>query len=87
MSFCSTSSCLAPALGVTKVIIVKNTILVTLVVVLKSDLKPGQQSVTQYITMMVMILVTPKAGAEHKLLFNKPASVKDMILVTLCSAT
>ncbi len=80
-------SCLAPALGVTKFIFVKNTILVTLVVVLKSDLKPGQQSVTQSITLKVMLLVTAKAGAKHELLFNKPASVKDMILVTLCSAT
>jgi hypothetical protein len=25
--------------------------------------------------MTVMILVTPKAGAEHELLFNQPASV------------
>jgi hypothetical protein len=30
--------------------------------------------VTQYITMMVMNLVKPKAGAKHELLFNKPAS-------------
>ncbi len=29
----------------------------------------GQQSVTQYITMFVMILVTPKAGAKQELLF------------------
>jgi hypothetical protein len=41
-----------------------------------------------------MNLVTPKAGAKHELLFNKPASsvtkftsVSDIILITLCCAT
>ncbi len=29
----------------------------------------GQQSVTQYITMMIMILVTSKTGAKHELEF------------------
>jgi len=30
--------------------------------------------VTQYIIMIVMILVTPKVKAKHELLFNKLAS-------------
>ncbi len=33
-----------------------------------------QQSVTQYTIKIVTFLVTPKAGAEQGLLFNKPAS-------------
>ncbi len=33
----------------------------------------GQQSVTQYTIKIAMFLVTPKAGAKHELLFNKPA--------------
>ncbi len=33
-----------------------------------------QLSVTQYITMIVRILVTPKAGAKHEVLFNLLAS-------------
>jgi hypothetical protein len=30
--------------------------------------------VTQFVTLIVMNLVTPKAAARHQLLFNKPAS-------------
>jgi hypothetical protein len=30
--------------------------------------------VTQYASMIVNILVTPKAAAKHEILFNKPAS-------------
>ncbi len=29
---------------------------------------------TKIISVTIMILVTPKAGAKHELLFNKPAS-------------
>jgi hypothetical protein len=32
----------------------------------------AQQSVTEFITMAVMKLVTPKAAFKHELLFNKP---------------
>ncbi len=35
----------------------------------------GQQSVTQYIAMIAMILVTLKAAAKNKLLYDKQASV------------
>jgi hypothetical protein len=34
----------------------------------------AQQSVTKFIAMIVINLVTPKAGAKHELLFNKLAS-------------
>ncbi len=34
----------------------------------------AQQSVTQIISLAMMILVTPKAGAKQELLLNKPAS-------------
>jgi hypothetical protein len=37
--------------------------------------KVAQQSVTRFIGMNLMNFVTPKVGAEHELLFNKPASV------------
>jgi hypothetical protein len=33
--------------------------------------------VTQYITMIVMLLPTPKVGAKHELALNKPAYVLD----------
>jgi hypothetical protein len=33
----------------------------------------AQQSVTKTISVTIMNLVTPKAGAKHELLFNKPA--------------
>jgi hypothetical protein len=33
-----------------------------------------QQSVTKFLAIIVMILVTPKAAAKEELLFNKPAS-------------
>ncbi len=39
-----------------------------------SRTQAGRQSVTQYITKIVIILVTPKAAAKHEILFNKPAS-------------
>jgi hypothetical protein len=35
----------------------------------------AQQSVTTFITITAMALVTPKAAAKHELFFNKPASV------------
>jgi hypothetical protein len=35
----------------------------------------AQQSVTEYIAMIVVNLVTPKAGAKLELSFNKLASV------------
>jgi hypothetical protein len=41
---------------------------------LKSDIQ-NEQSVTKIIIMTVIILVTPKAEAKHKLLFNKLTSV------------
>ncbi len=34
----------------------------------------SQQSVTKIMSVTIMYLVTPKAGAKHELLFNKPAS-------------
>jgi hypothetical protein len=34
----------------------------------------AQQSVTKIMSLTIMNLVTPKAGAKHELLFNKPAS-------------
>ncbi len=34
----------------------------------------AQQSVTKIITLAVVNLVTPKAGAKHELLFNEPAT-------------
>jgi hypothetical protein len=37
----------------------------------QSQTLAGQQSVMECITMIVMILVTPKAAAKHELLFNK----------------
>jgi hypothetical protein len=33
-----------------------------------------QQSVTKLIPVTMVTLVTPKAGAKHELLFNKPTS-------------
>ncbi len=35
----------------------------------------AQQSVTKIIPLTFMKLVTPKVGAKHELLFNKPATV------------
>jgi hypothetical protein len=60
----NTSSCLAPALGVTKGGFVEH---------LSGTYVP-QQSVTKIITLMLINLVTPKARAKHEYLFNKPAS-------------
>jgi hypothetical protein len=34
----------------------------------------AQQSVTKIISLTKMNLVTPKVGAKHEVLFNKPAS-------------
>jgi hypothetical protein len=34
----------------------------------------AQQSVTKIISVTIMNLVKPKAGAKHELLFNEPAS-------------
>jgi hypothetical protein len=34
----------------------------------------AQQSVTQFIAMFALNLVTPKAAAKQELLFNKPAN-------------
>ncbi len=34
----------------------------------------GQQSVAQFITMLVIKWITQKAATKHELLFNKPAS-------------
>ncbi len=36
----------------------------------------AQQSVTKIISVTIMNLVAPKAGAEHELLFNEPTSVQ-----------
>jgi hypothetical protein len=41
----------------------------------KSSSLGAQQSVTTFITITAMALVTPKAAAKHELFFNKPASV------------
>jgi hypothetical protein len=35
------------------------------------------QSVTQFISVTIMNLVTPKVGAKQELLFNKPATVNN----------
>jgi hypothetical protein len=35
----------------------------------------AQQNETKFMAIIVMNLVTPKVGAQHELLFNKPASV------------
>ncbi len=40
-----------------------------------SPTKVVQQSATKIISVTIMNLVTPKAGAKHDLLFNKMASV------------
>jgi hypothetical protein len=40
---------------------------------LSADLS-SKQSVTKIISVTIMNWVTPKAGAKHELLFNKPAS-------------
>jgi len=34
----------------------------------------AQQNMTQIITATIMTLVTPKARAQHEVLFNKPAT-------------
>jgi hypothetical protein len=40
-----------------------------------SQIKAGQQSVTQYMTIIIVNFVTPKAGAKKRLLFNGPVTV------------
>jgi hypothetical protein len=41
----------------------------------------AQHSVTRHIALMVMNLVTPKAGAKSELFFNKPASGLTVVLL------
>ncbi len=43
----------------------------------------AQQSVTKIISLEVVNLVTPKPGAKHELLFNKPASVSEVHLLKI----
>ncbi len=43
------------------------------------------QKVTKFITVNDVNLVTPKAGAEHELLFNKPASATYLFHVCVVS--
>ena len=42
---------------------------------IQAGLKEHEKLVWNNIAMIVMNLVTPKAGAKHERLFNKPASV------------
>ncbi len=46
----------------------------------------AQHSVTKIITLAIVNLVTPKVGAKHELLFNKPASgeVRSLSVVRSC---
>ncbi len=44
-----------------------------------SPTKAGQQSVTKIISLTIMNLVAPKAGAKRELLYNKPASDKGFV--------
>jgi hypothetical protein len=48
--------------------------------------RPGiaeQQSVTKIIKVIIVNLVTPKAGAMRRLLFNKPASEMEVDLARI----
>jgi hypothetical protein len=44
------------------------------------------QSVTRRIALIDMNLVTPKAGAKHELLFNKPVSWAGLLHKSSCLA-
>jgi hypothetical protein len=48
--------------------------------------KVAQESVTKIIILAIVKLITPKAGAKHELLFNKPISGAGLLNKCSCLA-
>ncbi len=69
-SLLNKNSCLAPTLGVTKFVMSEVWFGSQFVLLLQSDVV-AQQSVTKFIAMTVINLVTPKSAGKRELLFNE----------------